>query len=75
MTEHAEDPIGHASSRIVQYVSLATMAAEALAQRAQQRTATAAATDQASAAALRAEQTAACNAALLQWQPKLGPAA
>ena len=28
MTEHAEDPVGHASSKIVQYVSLATMAAE-----------------------------------------------
>ena len=32
MTEHAEDPVGHASAKIVQYVSLATMAAEALAQ-------------------------------------------
>lgn len=73
MTEHAEDPVGHASSKIVQYVSLATMAAEALAQRAQQRAATAAATDERATAALRAQQTGARNAARLQWQPVLGP--
>ena len=73
MTEHAEDPVGHASSKIVQYVSLATMAAEALAQRAQQRQAAAAATDQKATAALRAKQTGARNAARLQWQPVLDP--
>ncbi len=73
MTEHAEDPVGHASSKIVQYVSLATMAAEALAQRAQQRRAAAAATDQKATAALRAQQTGARNAARLQWQPVLDP--
>jgi hypothetical protein len=73
MTEHAEDPVGHASSKIVQYVSLATMAAEALAQRAQQRQAAAAATDQKATAALRAQQTGARNAARLQWQPVLDP--
>ena len=73
MTEHAEDPVGHASSKIVQYISLATMAAEALAQRAQQRVATAAATDQRATAALRAQQTGARNAARLQWQPVLDP--
>ncbi len=73
MTEHAEDPVGHASSKIVQYVSLATMAAEALAQRAQQRAATQAATDEKAAAALRAQQTGARNAARLQWQPVLDP--
>jgi hypothetical protein len=73
MTENAEDPVGQASSRIVQYVSLATMAAEALAQRAQQRTAAAAATNDRAAAALRAQQTAARNAARLQWQPVLDP--
>ena len=73
MTEHAEDPVGHASSKIVQYVSLATMAAEALAQRAQQRAAAAAATDNKATAALRARQTAARNAARLQWQPVLDP--
>jgi hypothetical protein len=71
MIEHAEDPVGHASGKIVQYVSLVTMAAEALAQRAQQRTAMAAATDQRAAAAARAEQTSARNAARLRWQPVL----
>ncbi len=71
MTEHAEDPVGHASSKIVQYVSLATMAAEALAQRSQQRAAAAAATDQKATAALRAQQTGARNAARLQWLPVL----
>ena len=73
MTEHAEDPVGQASSKIVQYVSLATMAAEALAQRAQQRAAGAAATDERATAALRAQQTGARNAARLQWQPVLDP--
>lgn len=73
MTEHAEDPVGHANSKIVQYVSLATMAAEALAQRTQQRKAAAAATDERATAALRAQQTAARNAARLQWQPVLDP--
>ena len=73
MTEPAEDPVGHASSKIVQYVSLATMAAEALAQRSQQRAAAAAATDQKATAALRAQQTGARNAARLQWQPVLDP--
>jgi len=71
MIEHAEDPVGHASSKIVQYVSLATMAAEALAQRSQQRAAAAAATNEKATAALRAQQTGARNAARLQWQPVL----
>ena len=71
MTEHAEDPAGHAGNKIVQYVSLATMAAEALAQRAQQRAAAQAATDEKATAALRAQQVAARNAARLQWQPVL----
>ncbi len=73
MTEHAEDPVGHASSKIVQYVSVATLAAEALAQRSQQRAAAAAATDQKDTAALRAQQTGACNAARLQWLAVLDP--
>ena len=73
MIEHPEDPVGHASGKIVQYVSLVTMAAEALAQRAQQRTAMASAAEQRTAAAARAEQTSARNAARLQWQPVLDP--
>ena len=71
MTEHAEDPVGHASSKIVQYVSLATLAAETLAQVRQQRAAAAAATDSRVAAALRAEHTSARTAARLRWQPVL----
>jgi len=73
MTEHAEDPAAHAGNKIVQYVSLATMAAEALAQRAQQRAAAAAATDERATAALRAQQTGQRNTARLQWQSALDP--
>ncbi len=73
MTEHAEDPVGHASSKIVQYVSLATLVAETLAQVRQQRAATLAATDTRVAAALRAQHASARTAARLQWQPILDP--
>jgi hypothetical protein len=73
MTEHAEDPVGHASSKIVQYVSLATLAAETLAQVRQQRAAALAATDTRVAAALRAQHSSARTAARLQWQPVLDP--
>ena len=73
MNEPAEDPVGQASSKVVQYVSLATMAAEAIAQHRQQRAAQAASTDQRAAAALRAQQTSAHAAARLQWQPVLDP--
>lgn len=72
MNEHAEDPVGQASGKVVQYVSLATMAAEAIAQVRQQRTAAAATTD-ARAAALRAERGAALGAARAQWAPVLDP--
>ena len=73
MSEHGEDPVGHASSTIVPYVSLATMAAEAIAQVRQQRAASAAAVDERTAAAARAQQTAAHAAARLQWRPVLDP--
>ena len=73
MSEHGEDPVGHASSKIVQYVSLATMAAEAIAQVRQQRAASAAAVDERTAAGVRAQQTAAHAAARLQWRPVLDP--
>ena len=73
MNEHAEDPVGHASSKIVQYVSLATMAAEAIAQVRQQRAAAAAAVDERAAGALRAQQISALAAARLQWKPVLDP--
>lgn len=73
MSEHAEDPVGQASSKVVQYVSLATMAAEAIAQVRQQRAARLAATDEQTVRALRAQQTAARSAARLQWSPVLDP--
>jgi hypothetical protein len=71
MTEHAEDPVGQAGSKVVQYVSLATMAAEAIAQVRQQRAARQAATDERTVRALRAQQTAARAAARMQWSPVL----
>ena len=73
MTDSAEDPVGQASTKVAQYVSLATMAAEAIAQRRQQHAAAAASTDARAAAALRAQQTSAHTAARLQWQPVLDP--
>jgi hypothetical protein len=71
--EPAEDPVGQASTKVVQYVSLVTMAAEALAQRRQQQAAAAAAVDERAAAALRMQQTSAHAAARLHWQPMLDP--
>jgi hypothetical protein len=71
MDEHAEDPVGHAGQKVVQYASLATMAAEAIAQVRQQRAAAAAAGDAQTAAAVRAQRTAALTAAQAQWQPLL----
>jgi hypothetical protein len=73
MSEHAEDPVGQAGSKVVQYVSLATMAAEAIAQVRQQRAAGLAATDGRTVRALRAQQTAARAAARMQWSPVLDP--
>lgn len=71
MNEHTEDPVGQASSKIVQYVSLATMAAETLAQVRQHKAAAAAATDDRTARALRAERASALAAARTQWAPVL----
>lgn len=73
MNEPAEDPVGQASTKVVQYVSLVTMAAEAIAQRRQQQAAAAAGADARAAGALRAQQTSARAAARLQWQPVLDP--
>lgn len=72
-TEPAEDPVGHATSKVMQYTSFATMAAEVLHRRAEHRQAIAAAADQRGAAARRAETTADRNAARLQWRPVLDP--
>ncbi len=73
MSEHAEDPVGQASTKVVQYVSLVTMAAEALAQVRQQRAAVSAAADEKVAAGLRGQQVASHAAARLQWKPVLDP--
>jgi len=73
MDEHAEDPVGHVSSKIVQYMSLATMAAEAIAQVAQHRAAAAAAVDERAAGAARAQRAAALGAARTRWAPVLEP--
>ncbi|CAB4896522.1 MAG: hypothetical protein F2825_00245 [Actinobacteria bacterium] len=71
MDEHVEDPVGQAGQKVVQYASLATMAAEAIAQVRQQRAAAAAAGDAQTAAVVRAQRTAALTAAQAQWQPVL----
>lgn len=71
MDEHAEDPVGQAGQKAMQYASLATMAAEAIAQVRQQRAAAAAATDARTAAAVRAQRTAALTAAQARWEPVL----
>ncbi len=73
MDEHAEDPVGHVSSKIVQYMSLATMAAEAIAQVAQHRAAAAAAVDERAAGAARAQRAAALGVARTRWAPVLDP--
>jgi hypothetical protein len=71
MDEHAEDPVGHAGQKVVQYTSLATMAAEALAQVRQHQAATTAAQQTRSVAAERVTRTAALTAARPLWQPML----
>lgn len=73
MDEHAEDPVGHVSSKIVQYMSLATVAAEAIAQVAQHRAAAAAAVDERAAGAARAQRSAALGVARTRWAPVLDP--
>lgn len=71
MDEHAEDPVGHAGQKVVQYTSLATMAAEALAQVRHHQAAATAAQQTRSVAAERASRTAALTAARPLWQPML----
>ena len=73
MSEHAEDPAGQASTKVVQYVSLVTMAAEAIAQVRQQRAAVAATADLQAAGAARAQHEAAHASARLRWAPVLNP--
>jgi len=73
VTEHVEDPAGQASTKVVQYVSLVTMAAEAIAQVRQQRAAAAATADLQAAGAARSQHETAHASARLRWAPVLDP--
>ncbi len=73
MSEQAEDPVGHAAATLTSYVSIAAMAAEALAQVAASRARERAAADQQAAAASRAQRHAAHGQARLAWAPVLDP--
>ena len=71
MIEHTEDPVAHASSKVAQYVSMATLAVEVMAQVRQQRLAVTAATDEKAAAAARAQRASSLAAARVRWAPVL----
>ncbi len=74
MSEHQhEDPVAHASTKITSYVSVAAMAAEAIAQVAAVRARERAAGDERAARALRAERHAAYGQARLGWAQVLDP--
>ncbi len=68
-----EDPVAHASTKITSYVSLAAMAAEAVAQVAAARARERATVDERAAAALRADRRTAYASARLGWAPILDP--
>jgi len=68
-----EDPVAHASTKITAYVSVAAMAAEAIAQVAAARARERAAADERTASALRAQRLAAYGQARLGWAPVLDP--
>ena len=68
-----EDPVAHASTKITGYVSVAAMAAEAIAQVAAARARERAAADERTASALRAQRLAAYGQARLGWAPLLDP--
>ncbi|RKS80629.1 hypothetical protein CLV35_0218 [Motilibacter peucedani] len=71
--EQHEDPIAHASNKVVQWVSVATMAAEALAQIAASRERLRAAADERAAGVARAEMAARQAQATATWAPLLDP--
>jgi hypothetical protein len=74
MSEHQhEDPVAHASTKITSYISVAAMAAEAIAQVAALRARERAAADEQAARALRAERHAAYGQARLGWAQVLDP--
>jgi hypothetical protein len=71
MIEHTEDPVAHASSKVAQYVSMATLAVEVIAQVRLQRLAVTAATDEKAAAAARAQRASSLASARVRWAPVL----
>jgi hypothetical protein len=71
MIEHAEDPVAHASSKVAQYVSMATLAVEVIAQVRQQLLAATAAVDEQTVAAARAQRASSLAAARVRWAPVL----
>src|SRR5664280_2693427 len=73
MPDHNDDPVAAAGGKVASYLSLATVAAEAIAQLAAARARERAVTDERTAAALRAQRQAAYSQARLGWAPILGP--
>lgn len=73
MSEQHEDPVAQASASITSYLSLAVMAAEAIAQVHAARAREHAEHDQQAARGLRAERQAAYAHARLAWAPVLDP--
>jgi hypothetical protein len=71
MIEHTEDPVAHASTKVAQYVSMATLAVEVIAQVRQQRLAATAAVDEQAVAAARAQRASSLAAARVRWAPVL----
>jgi hypothetical protein len=71
MIEHTEDPVAHASTKVAQYVSIATLAVEVIAQVRQQRLAVTAAVDEQAVAAARAQRASSLAAARVRWAPVL----
>src|SRR5664279_1475698 len=73
MPDHTDDPVAAAGGKVASYLSLATVAAEAIAQLAAARARERAATDERTAAALRAQRQTAYSQARLGWAPILDP--
>src|SRR5664280_410524 len=73
MPDHNDDPVAAAGAKVASYLSLATVAAEAIAQLAAARARERAVTDERTAVALRAQRQAAYSQARLGWAPILDP--
>jgi hypothetical protein len=73
MPDHTDDPVAAAGAKVASYLSLATVAAEAIAQLAASRARERAVSDERTAAALRAQRQAAYSQARLGWAPILDP--